>query len=389
MIPPRAILLALVAFISPPASTQDSTATDVDRLIDQIESEFAARFDQSVNRPFNEKLVELDLNYFQALDRALDSAANAARLEEALALREEKERFTRETNVPESDETGILPPLAQLRNTYRAERQKLEAIRDQISAPLLAGHDAKLEAHQTLLTREGKLEEALKVKNAREMAAAKVAAPSANDPSIASLKTTSEVTSAWHEIFDGADLKNWKPTESSRNFRLVDGILAARRETDEPDHLIFQGTDKVPAVLRNFELKATIKADPVANSGIYFHIDERITGRGGFPDDGIEVSLFNGPDPARYRYPTGTLHSAATEAPAKIDQTQWFELHFKVQDRTVTVTLNGKPYLEHLAVIATKESPKGISEEGGRLAIQANSKEGAFYFQNIAVKVSD
>lgn len=384
----RLTCLAFVVFHFSPLFSQSIPATGADQSVEKIETEFEARYEQSVNRPYKEKLAELNLGYSQALDRALETATKAARLEEALALRTEKERFSLESDLPQGDDPGTIASLAKLRTTYRTERLKLDQARDQIIVPLLAELDANLEAHQAFLTKEGRLEEALAVKQAREAAATRMAPKPGGDRAATSPNPDSAANNdGWELIFDGSDLKSWKPAESSRNFRLADGILAAKRETDGPDHLIFQGNGKVPAVLRNFELKATTKADPTANSGFYFHINERISGPKGFPEDGIEVSLYNGPRTARF--PTGTLHGLTPEAHTNLDQSTWFELYFKVQDETVTVSLNGKPYLEYVAPLATDDQPKGIRKEGGRLAIQANSKDGAFYFQKISVRILD
>ncbi len=102
---------------------------------------------------------------------------------------------------------------------------------------------------------------------------------------------------------------------------------------------------------------------------------------------GSEGGLHKGAEPMKY--PTGSIYNVTEMAPSSVNQAEWFELHFKVVDQNITVWINGEVYLEHVATLATGPGTKGIRSEGGRLAIQANSKDGAYYFQNISIKPLD
>lgn len=377
----RLILVIVISMSAFPIRGQDSVSA-ADRQIALYEAEFAAAYDQGVRRAHDAKVRDLDLKYLQALERALEAATKAAQLEEALAIREEKKRFEQVTGVPAGDAATDPAALVQLRATYRTQIQKLEAERDVAAAPLLAEYDAKLEAYQTLLTTEGKLDEALKVKAAR-----------AKSPPVASAKPGAVAGGAtagdakeegWHVVFDGTSADLWKPKGSSRNFPVVDGALLAKRSTEEADYLFFEGTPSVPEGLKNFELKATVKADAEANSGFYFHVNGRGVDRGGHPASGVEVSLHSGAK--SMKFPTGSLYNLTPMDPSSLNQSDWFEIHFKVVDRVVTVLLNGQPYLEHLVPAATGPDTKGIQAEGGRLAIQAISKEGGYHFRKISIK---
>lgn len=369
---------ALFASLLPLHGQNGATPSVVDRQIELYEAELAVAYAEGVEKAFQAKVRDLDLKYFQAIDRSLEAATKAAQLDEALAIREEKKRFEEQSGVPATDAPSDPAVLVQLRATYRTQIQKLEAERDLAAAPLFTAHDAKLEAYQTLLTTEGKLDDALKVKAARAEVAKRLASGAAGSTS------GEKMEEGWQIVFDGGSLDLWKPQGSSRNFQVVDGILVAKRNTEEADNLLFKGTPSVPETLKNFELKATVKADPEANSGFYFHLNGRGTKGNGFPSTGVEVSLHNGAKPMKF--PTGALFDVTPMDPSSVNQSDWFEIHFKVVDRVVTVLLNGQPYLEHLVPAATGPDTKGIQAEGGQLAIQANSKDGAYYFQKISIK---
>lgn len=386
MIPDRFLLLFVCTLLAPlDAPAQAPVAAEVDRRLALIDAELAMAFEDGVNKAFNEHVRSLDVKYFRAIERVLESATKAGKLEDALAIREEKDRFSEASGVPERDAATDPAELTQLRATYRTQLGKLEADRRLAAAPLLAEHDAKLEAYQTLLTTEGKLDEALKVKNARENVTAKLSLSSATASPGTPATASGESEKGWNVVFDGNDLKLWKPRSSSRNFQITDRAFAARIVTDSPDYLFFKGSGDVPQILKNFELKATIKADPEANSGFYFHLDGDDIEK--HPASGIEVSLHKGAKPMKY--PTGSIYNVTEMAPSSVNQAEWFELHFKVVDQNITVWINGEVYLEHVASLSSGPGTKGILSDGGKLAIQANSKDGAYYFQNISIKPLD
>lgn len=356
-------------------SGQDAAVAPVDQQIAAIEAGMAAALQQRVDIAFAARAQDLDLKYSLALGRALDTASREGKLDEALALREEKKRFDERATVPEADGPSDPASITQLRSTYRAEVRKIEAERELAAAPVHAEFDAKLEAYQTQLTKLGRLDDALKVKAAREKISKTPAAVAA---------TPTPDAEGWQVVFDGSSIDLWKPAVSSRNFRVADGVLFVQRNTDEPDLLYFKGSPTLPEKLKNFELRARIKSDAEANSGFYFHLHGKGVRSGGHPASGVEVSLHNGAKPAKF--PTGSLYDLTEMKPAAIDQSEWFDLHFKVVDRIVTVLLNDKPYLEHLVALSPGEDQKGIQPEGGLLAIQANSRDGGYYFEKIEIK---
>ncbi len=362
--------------------------------ISLFEAEFLSEYEQGVERVFKANERELDLKYYQALDRILDQAVKTAKLDEAIAIREEKKRIDEATGVPTTDGPTDPAPLKQVRATYRIERQKLEAARELATGPVLANHDSRLEGYQTLLTTEGKLDDALKVKQARANAAAvlqahkgiKVEPPMAKAAPAPAAAAPPVTDDGWHEIFNGVDLTSWKPMRTPRSFPVKDGILSARRESRDADYLFFDGDLVVPKQLKNFEMLLTLKGDAEVNSGIWFHLVGRAENRRGFLETGLEINLAKG----RFvKYPTGSLYVAGGQGRREppVNQADWFDLRFRVKGQKVTVWINDRLYYEQTAPLAGSSKTRGLQPDGGRLAIQANSEEGAFHFKRIAIKV--
>lgn len=370
----RELIVLIFASLTLPAGAQVTPPTEVDRQLAVLDAELAADYEETIGASYKARVQDLDLKFSLALKRALEAATQSGQLDEALAIREEKKKFDEESFVPASDAPGDPPALIQLRATYRTQLQKFSDERDLAAVPIRAAHDAKLETYQTQLTREGRLDDALKVKAVREKLAT-TPVPAGATPS---------ADEGWQLIFDGRTLDLWKPEGSSRNFAVENGTMFAKRITEEPGYLYFKGSPTVPEILKNFEMRAKVRAEGDANSGIYFHLNGREKGRGGHPNSGVEVSLHSSNRP--YKFPTGSLFDLTEVTPSTINQSEWFEIHFKVVDRVVNVWLNGQPFVEHLVPAASGADQKGIQSEGGKIAIQANSKEGGYYFEKIEIK---
>ncbi|MBK7609036.1 MAG: DUF1080 domain-containing protein [Saprospiraceae bacterium] len=104
-------------------------------------------------------------------------------------------------------------------------------------------------------------------------------APATTDPAPAN--------SEWVELINGKDMTGWKSsTENVGTWTVVDGMLQA---VGKRNHLFYVG-DQLKDSFKNFELIATVKTFPLANSGIYFHTHYQETG---WPSTGMEIQVNN------------------------------------------------------------------------------------------------
>jgi serine/threonine protein kinase len=139
--PPPAVKTAPVT-ITPPAmaaGTPVPPATTNEPILArlaQLESQFQTAFERDVNAAYTEQLNALGAGYLTALERALQDASKAARLDEALALREEKQRFTTHKFMPSIDPASLHKSVVILRNTYRSAEKKYAQQKDAASLPL-------------------------------------------------------------------------------------------------------------------------------------------------------------------------------------------------------------------------------------------------------------
>ncbi|WP_395749931.1 serine/threonine protein kinase [Prosthecobacter sp.] len=115
-----------------PATPGESFAS---RLV-KLESQFQSAFEREVNSPYTEQVTTLDAGYAAALDRSLQEATKAGRLDESIALREEKQRFATHKFMPSIDPANLHKSVVTLRNSYRTAEKKFAQKKDTDSLPL-------------------------------------------------------------------------------------------------------------------------------------------------------------------------------------------------------------------------------------------------------------
>jgi len=155
---------------SPPATTTLSSGpqTDADKRIAALNAQFRIAYDREVGKPIAAVLAALDTSYVAALDRAMATATKANQLDDAIALREEKQRVTDAKPVPATDDAKAPVALKTVRATYRKQLATYEQQRAAKAQSVYDAHEDALDALQAAFTQQNKLDEALKVRTAKE-----------------------------------------------------------------------------------------------------------------------------------------------------------------------------------------------------------------------------
>jgi len=202
-------------------------------------------------------------------------------------------------------------------------------------------------------------------------------------------------------IFDGTSLDGWTASkENPESFFLEDGKLVAKGGRA---HLFYTGRVG-NADFKNFELKLQVMTTENSNSGVYFHTAYQPTG---WPSEGFEAQVNSThSDPKK----TGSLYGIADifvpgedhepfvariadnreiflhqqEAPSK--DGEWFEYHIIVQDKKITIKVDGMTLIEW-------NQPNDWSKDRrighGTIGIQAHDPNSTTYYKDIKVKVLD
>lgn len=193
----------------------------------------------------------------------------------------------------------------------------------------------------------------------------------------------------WTSMFNGTDLTGWKSNEETPNSFLVeDGAI---KVNSGRAHLFYVGPDG-NASFKNFEFKAKVKiasTEPGSNSGIYVHTKFE---ESGWPSQGYEcqVNSTKHKDPKK----TGGLYAVKdvlNTSPVADDV--WFDYEIKVQDRSITIKINGVVTSEWTEpegwdpATALKNMP-GRKLSGGTIAIQGHDPESKVYYKDLFVKVN-
>lgn len=182
----------------------------------------------------------------------------------------------------------------------------------------------------------------------------------------------------WVSVFDGKATTGWKANEKPECFTVVNGEL---KLNGGMAHL-FCVKDGF-ADLKNFEFKAEVKTLPSANSGVFFHTEDR--GPGGLKK-GYEAQINTSfvKDPRK----TGSLVDVSDLAQSPVADNEWFEYHIIVNGKSIVVKINGTTVVDYT------EDAKPIRKKGreerllshGAIALQAHDPNSTTYFRNIQIK---
>ncbi|MEQ1838881.1 MAG: hypothetical protein ABL994_00610 [Verrucomicrobiales bacterium] len=140
-----------------------------------LDAQFQGAADRDARHGFNKSVAQLNTSFQGALDRLLNTAMQGGHTDEALAIREAKERLAGGEPVPEGDDETAPASLEKVRVTYRAAFQKLEIERDAKIAPLIGVYLEALDTLRIEVTKAGQLDDAKKIIDTAALIAAKQA----------------------------------------------------------------------------------------------------------------------------------------------------------------------------------------------------------------------
>ncbi|MBN2001090.1 DUF1080 domain-containing protein [candidate division KSB1 bacterium] len=191
-------------------------------------------------------------------------------------------------------------------------------------------------------------------------------------------------SSKWIPLFNGTDLDGWTASENSGTFSVQDGQIVCNGARS---HLFYSG-EVNNAEFKNFELKVDVKAEPGANSGVFFHTEFQDEG---WPAKGYEVQVNNsqvGNADYRELKKTASLYGVRNIYKQLVNDNEWFTLHTIVKANNVKIFLNDillVDYIEPEQADGREQRP-GRRLSSGTFALQGHDPESVVHFKNILVK---
>jgi hypothetical protein len=127
----------------------------------ELDASFRAALERDVLAVHRTALDDLNTKYLAALDRALSAETAAARLTEALALREEQQLIKSHSPLPAEDAPNLPAPLKTLRSTYRTSLRPIETALNNGITALFQKYEEVLKAQQAEWTQSAMLDDAI------------------------------------------------------------------------------------------------------------------------------------------------------------------------------------------------------------------------------------
>lgn len=187
----------------------------------------------------------------------------------------------------------------------------------------------------------------------------------------------------WTPLFNGKDFTNWKVSGNQDTFTIKEGSLVANGPVA---HAFYDGPFHNHD-FKNFELMVDVKTSPVSNGGIYVHTEFQPMG---FPKKGFEIQVNNTHgDPIK----TGSLYHVkdigAADIAGIVKDDEWFTEHIIVQDKTITIKLNGKEVVKWTQPDDWNGGREGAGRviSHGTIAFQGHDPKSTVYYKNPRIKI--
>ncbi len=142
--------------------------SEIEKWLMQVEAIYQPKWQIEVVAPYEGGLDDLKKTTLSALDAQIASASRAARLHDALAFRNERQRIGSDQGVSADDSDSPPAPLKTLRATWRSQSARLETERRQHAQTLFAQYDKVLATNQAALTQRQRLDDALQLQQRRD-----------------------------------------------------------------------------------------------------------------------------------------------------------------------------------------------------------------------------
>jgi hypothetical protein len=187
----------------------------------------------------------------------------------------------------------------------------------------------------------------------------------------------------WIQLFNGKDFTGWKIGGNQDTFTIKDGAMVAKGPVA---HAFYDGPVQNHD-FKNFELMVDVMTEANSNGGIYFHTEFQ---EKGFPRKGFEVQVNNtfAKDPVK----SGSLYHVKDIGEADIkaitEDNKWFTEHIIVQDKTVTIKLNGKEVVKWTQPDDWTGGRNGAGRVlgSGTIAFQGHDPNSTVHYKNVRIK---
>jgi hypothetical protein len=163
------LIVLLVGLLLATASAQEAKAPSATgKWLAEQDPQWQAAYRNDVTGAYDKALADLRKLYLTSLEGLLDAAARDAKLDEAVAIRSERDRVAG-GDVPADNDPSVLAPLRSLRAGYAKSFATLVTERAARAKGLYDRCDGILAQSQTALTQRKRLDEALEIKAKREL----------------------------------------------------------------------------------------------------------------------------------------------------------------------------------------------------------------------------
>ena len=314
-------------------------------------------------------MAQRTAKYVADLKELETEVAKSGVLNHVIQVRKEREAWEKgqKTESLDPKDQEIVLGLRKLRYYFDQDLKKLGGASGGKNPDRAAKLAASLTELETTLTKEGKIDDALAARSAKEklLAGQKVSAGDAASPG------------EWKVLFDGKSLAGWTANPAGNgNFAVNDGAIVVRGTGSQ---LVCTGHE----LSGDFELEAEIMTTADSNSGIFLH-----TGPTGRNERGrmLEVAIaITAKAAGSGGYFTGAIWGEAAIRNPRIKDGEWVLLQIRRRGETISTALNGK----QVAEFDTASSPKSQGLTGGYLSLQANTRSsvsGVTHLRKVRIK---